>query len=75
MANPLLQDVNKGWLQHLREAAPERVLHGGKAEGKIVIDDRKRAGPHATTARSTRSSSTCAISSSRRGTPRIPIWS
>ncbi|QBP10098.1 phage major capsid protein, P2 family [Cupriavidus metallidurans] len=43
MANPLLQDVNKGWLQHLREAAPERVLHGGKAEGKIVIDDRKES--------------------------------
>lgn len=25
-ANPLLQDVNKGWLQNLREQAPERVL-------------------------------------------------
>lgn len=24
--NPLLQDVNKGWLQHYREQAPERVL-------------------------------------------------
>lgn len=24
--NPLLQDVNKGWLQHYREQAPQRVL-------------------------------------------------
>lgn len=35
--NPLLQDVNKGWLQHLREQAPERVLKDGKAAGSIVI--------------------------------------
>lgn len=26
-ANPLLQDVNKGWLQKVREAAPERRLN------------------------------------------------
>ncbi|WP_025873060.1 phage major capsid protein, P2 family [Methylobacillus glycogenes] len=26
-ANPLLQDVNKGWLQKIREAAPERRLN------------------------------------------------
>lgn len=26
-ANPLLQDVNKGWLQNLREQDPARVLH------------------------------------------------
>lgn len=25
-ANPMLQDVNKGWLQHYREQAPERVM-------------------------------------------------
>ena len=25
-ANPLLQDVNKGWLQHYREQAPARVM-------------------------------------------------
>jgi P2 family phage major capsid protein len=37
--NPLLQDVNKGWLQHLREDAPERVL-GLVADdhaGKVII--------------------------------------
>ncbi|HCD15477.1 phage major capsid protein, P2 family [Shewanella sp.] len=37
-ANPLLQDVNKGWLQKIREFAPERhmaeVVDGS---GKIVI--------------------------------------
>jgi len=38
-ANPLLQDVNKGWLQHLREDAPERVLGlvGKDLPGKVVI--------------------------------------
>ncbi len=29
VAHPLLQDVNKGWLQHIREEAPERVLSDG----------------------------------------------
>lgn len=37
-AYPLLQDVNKGWLQHIREDAPERVLNDGgltvDAQGK-----------------------------------------
>jgi len=35
-ANPLLQDVNIGWLQHIRTAAPQRVLSGvkvGTADG------------------------------------------
>ena len=36
-ANPLLQDVNKGWLQHLREDAPDRVMKEGKVAGKITI--------------------------------------
>lgn len=36
-ANPLLQDVNKGWLQLLRERAPERVLSEGKDGGKVKI--------------------------------------
>lgn len=36
-ANPLLQDVNKGWLQHLREDAPQRVMDSGKTAGKILI--------------------------------------
>jgi P2 family phage major capsid protein len=34
---PMLQDVNKGWLQKLREEAPQRVMKDGKAEGKIVV--------------------------------------
>lgn len=38
VANPLLQDVNKGWLQIAREQAPEQVLaEGTKAVGKIQI--------------------------------------
>lgn len=35
--NPLLQDVNKGWLQHYREQAAERVLSSGKAANKVVV--------------------------------------
>lgn len=37
--NPLLQDVNKGWLQHYREQAEARVLSGGAAAGTISIGD------------------------------------
>ncbi|WP_438852508.1 phage major capsid protein, P2 family [Brevundimonas nasdae] len=39
-ANPLLQDVNKGWLQHYRDyKGGERVLDEGETEdGKIIID-------------------------------------
>lgn len=36
-ANPLLQDVNKGWLQHYREQAPERVLKDGATAGVIKV--------------------------------------
>jgi len=36
-ANPLLQDVNKGWLQQMREHAPERVLSTGKTNGKVSV--------------------------------------
>ena len=37
-SNPLLQDVNKGWIQHLREQAPERVMSdAGASDGKINI--------------------------------------
>jgi P2 family phage major capsid protein len=37
-ANPLLQDVNKGWLQHLREDAPERVMtEVVAASGKVRV--------------------------------------
>ena len=35
--NPLLQDVNIGWLQQYRNNAPQRVLKSGKTAGKIVI--------------------------------------
>lgn len=38
VANPLLQDVNKGWLQKYREHAPERVMKEGAAgSGKIKV--------------------------------------
>jgi P2 family phage major capsid protein len=37
VANPLLQDVNKGWLQYLRENAPERVMSEGATAGKVVV--------------------------------------
>jgi P2 family phage major capsid protein len=36
--NPLLQDVNKGWLQNLREQAPERVMSEVAAgSGKVRV--------------------------------------
>ncbi len=35
--NPLLEDVNIGWLQQYRNNAPTRVLKSGKAADKIVI--------------------------------------
>lgn len=34
---PLLQDVNKGWLQHYREQADQRVMDGGATAGKILV--------------------------------------
>ena len=34
---PMLQDVNKGWLQQLREQAPQQVLKEGKTAGKVVF--------------------------------------
>lgn len=34
--NPLLQDVNKGWLQKMREENPARVMAGGKVAGKVT---------------------------------------
>lgn len=37
-ANPLLQDVNIGWLSHLKTKAPERILEeGATVAGKIRI--------------------------------------
>ena len=35
--NPLLQDVNRGWLQYLRDLAPQRVMQEGKTAGKVTI--------------------------------------
>lgn len=35
--NPLLQDVNKGWLQKMREYAEERVMNEGKTPGKVQV--------------------------------------
>ncbi|MBA0415581.1 phage major capsid protein, P2 family [Stenotrophomonas maltophilia] len=35
--NPLLQDVNKGWLQKYREHAAKRVMNKGKAGGNVLI--------------------------------------
>lgn len=36
--NPLLQDVNKGWLQQLRESAPQNVVAtGDKTPGKVIV--------------------------------------
>lgn len=37
VANPLLQDVNKGWLQQYREHAPERVMSEGQTAGVVQI--------------------------------------
>jgi P2 family phage major capsid protein len=36
-AYPMLQDVNKGWLQQLREQAPQQVLKEGKTPGKVTL--------------------------------------
>ena len=36
-ANPKLQDVNKGWLQKMREENPARVMSSGKVAGKITV--------------------------------------
>lgn len=37
-ANPLLQDVNIGWLQQYRNEAPDRVMNtGAKQAGKVLI--------------------------------------
>lgn len=35
--NPLLQDVNIGWLHHIRTTAPARVMDEGATAGKVVV--------------------------------------
>jgi len=38
-ANPLLQDVNVGWLEHIRQDAPAQVMQEGvQGSGKIYVD-------------------------------------
>ncbi|MGF6490545.1 phage major capsid protein, P2 family [Pseudomonas frederiksbergensis] len=37
LTNPMLQDVNKGWLQIAREQIPAQVLKEGKTVGKITL--------------------------------------
>lgn len=37
VANPLLQDVNIGWLQHIRVDAPTRVMDAGAAPGTVTV--------------------------------------
>ncbi|EHT1074209.1 phage major capsid protein, P2 family [Acinetobacter baumannii] len=37
VANPKLQDVNKGWLQKMREENKARVMSSGATAGKITI--------------------------------------
>ncbi|MEB0138008.1 MULTISPECIES: phage major capsid protein, P2 family [unclassified Undibacterium] len=34
---PLLQDVNKGWLQNMREHAPQRVMGSGQTAGTVSV--------------------------------------
>ena len=36
VANPLLQDVNKGWLQHYRDNAAARVMDEGANAGAVM---------------------------------------
>lgn len=36
-ANPLLQDVNKGWLQHYRDNAEARVMSAGATAGEVRV--------------------------------------
>ncbi|WP_342653529.1 phage major capsid protein, P2 family [Pseudomonas sp. F3-2] len=36
-AFPMLQDVNKGWLQIARDQIPEQVLKEGKVAGKVTL--------------------------------------
>ncbi|WP_027188861.1 phage major capsid protein, P2 family [Desulfovibrio cuneatus] len=36
-ANPMLQDVNKGWMQYMREYKPANILASGATPGKIRI--------------------------------------
>lgn len=39
--NPLLQDVNKGWLQKIREGAADHVMDDGSVAGKVTVGGTK----------------------------------
>lgn len=39
--NPLLQDVNKGWLQKIREGAADHVMDEGAVGGKVTVGGTK----------------------------------
>jgi len=39
--NPLLQDVNKGWLQKIREGAADHVMEEGAVAGKVTVGGTK----------------------------------
>lgn len=41
--NPLLQDVNVGWLQKVRASAPARVFASGKTAGKVTYGSNANA--------------------------------
>jgi P2 family phage major capsid protein len=45
-ANPLLQDVNVGWLAHIHATAPERILGEGAATGKVTYGAAGADYPH-----------------------------
>lgn len=36
-SNPMLEDVNEGWIQKYRDRAEERVMSEGKEAGKVVV--------------------------------------
>ena len=47
-ANPLLQDVNKGWIKNLRDQAPAQIVSHGDLDGaKIYVDAEGFASGHA----------------------------
>ncbi len=39
VANPMLQDVNKGWLQIAREQIPQQVMSQGLTAGKVTLGE------------------------------------
>ena len=79
IAYPLLQDVNKGWLQHIREEAPTRVLADGSLTSPVTSWSSMPRAPISTSPKQTSSTSTrwssMRSSCSTRTTARTPTWS